>query len=36
MALSRKTKIISMIGGGVLLLLIIIISVLATRTDTPR
>jgi HlyD family secretion protein len=36
MALSRKTKIIGLIGGGVLVLLIIIISVLATRTDTPE
>ncbi len=36
MALSRKTKIIGLIGGGVLLLLIILISVLATRSDTPE
>lgn len=36
MALSRKTKIIGLIGGGVLVLLIILISVLATRTDTPE
>src|SRR5436190_1703598 len=36
MALSRKTKIIGMIGGGVLLVLIILISVLATRKDTPE
>jgi multidrug efflux pump subunit AcrA (membrane-fusion protein) len=36
MALSRKTKIIGLIGGGVLLVLIILISVLATRTDTPE
>jgi len=36
MALSRKTKIIGLIGGGVLTLLIILISVLATRTDTPE
>lgn len=36
MALSRKTKIIGLIGGGVLLVLIILVSILATRSDTPE
>ena len=36
MALSRKTKIIGLIGAGVLVVLIILVSVLATRTDTPE
>jgi len=36
MALSRKTKIIGLVGLGVLVALIIVVSVLATRTDTPE
>lgn len=36
MALSRKTKIIGLIGLGVLVTLIIVVSVLASRTDTPE
>ncbi len=36
MALSKKTKIIGGIVGGVLLLIIIIGSILATRSDTPE
>lgn len=36
MALSRKTKLIGIIGGGVLLVLIIVVSLLATRSDTPE
>src|SRR4051794_40490161 len=36
MALSRKTKIIGLVGLGVLITLIIVVSVLATRTDTPE
>jgi HlyD family secretion protein len=36
MALSRKTKIIGLVGMGVLVALIIVVSVLASRTDTPE
>src|SRR5882762_491657 len=36
MALSRKTKILGLIGVVVLVTLIIIVSVYATRTDTPE